>query len=198
MFVQTIAAKEVFTRIEEQSCVVVIGNSGTGKTFIDRHIALKMKEEGYVIVPAEDPEGIKKYFKHGCKTLFVFDNLCGEFTLNQTYLDNWKSKLDSIKSNLKDNCCKILVTSRLRVFKDEIIKMPSVFENSECDIYSECLGLLPDGRNLFIKRYFGEGEITTINKYLSNYDFFPFLCGQLKGRSILELENCMKNPFSFF
>ena len=76
-FVPTRAEKVVLSRINDQNCVVVTGNSGTGKTFTVRHIALKLRKEGYTIVPAEDPEDIKRYFKHAKLYFFLMIYVVG-------------------------------------------------------------------------------------------------------------------------
>ncbi|XP_063448244.1 uncharacterized protein LOC134727786 [Mytilus trossulus] len=98
-FVSTEAEKHVMQKVLTQSSVTLVGNSGTGKTFLSKHIALIMKKHGYTVIPCSKPEDIGKWFKHGRKTLFVFDDVCGRYTLNQQIYTDWKQRLDQYQIN---------------------------------------------------------------------------------------------------
>ncbi|XP_052075430.1 ankyrin-3-like [Mytilus californianus] len=76
-FVSTEAGKHVMQEVLTQSSITLVGKSGIGKSFLSKHIALKMIEDGYTVIPCSKPEDIGKWFKHGRKTLFVFDDVCG-------------------------------------------------------------------------------------------------------------------------
>ena len=60
MFVSTRATKHVFNCISMYQSVTVTGNPGVGKTTTMRYVALKMKDEGYTVVPTKSPEDIRK------------------------------------------------------------------------------------------------------------------------------------------
>ena len=62
MFVPTKASEHVLNCISMQQSVTVTGHSGVGKTATMRYVALKMKDEGYTVVPTDLPEDIKKLF----------------------------------------------------------------------------------------------------------------------------------------
>lgn len=49
MFILTNACREVEKRIKRQNLVIVAGNSGSGKTAIIQHIALKYLNQGWVV-----------------------------------------------------------------------------------------------------------------------------------------------------
>jgi predicted GTPase len=51
-----------------------------GKTATMRYVALKMKDEGYTVVPTNSPEDIRNFSKKGKKMLFVVDDVCGNYT----------------------------------------------------------------------------------------------------------------------
>ncbi|XP_063396719.1 uncharacterized protein LOC134681169 [Mytilus trossulus] len=135
-FVSTEAEKHVMQKVLTQSSVTLVGNSGTGKTFLSKHIALIMKKHGYTVIPCSKPEDIGKWFKHGRKTLFVFDDVCGRYTLNQQIYTDWKQRLDHIISLLGDKCCKIISTCRLEVYKDELFSNLSIFKMCNMDLSS--------------------------------------------------------------
>jgi predicted GTPase len=44
-----------------QQSVTVTGNPGVGKTATMRYVALKMKDEGYTVVPTKSPEDIRNF-----------------------------------------------------------------------------------------------------------------------------------------
>ncbi|CAG2185382.1 unnamed protein product [Mytilus edulis] len=63
-FVSTEAEKHVMQKVLTQSSVTLVGNSGTGKSFLSKHIALIMKKHGYTVIPCSKPEDIGKWFKN--------------------------------------------------------------------------------------------------------------------------------------
>jgi predicted GTPase len=70
--------------LTSNSCVTVTGGSGVGKTATVRHVALRMKQEkGYDIVPIASPKDIRDFFTRGKPTVFIVDDLCGNYTANQ-------------------------------------------------------------------------------------------------------------------
>jgi nucleoside-triphosphatase THEP1 len=65
-----------------QPSVTVTGNPGVGKTATMRSVALKMKKEGYTVVPTNSPKDIINFSEEGKKMLFVVDDACGNYTVN--------------------------------------------------------------------------------------------------------------------
>ncbi|VDI54537.1 Hypothetical predicted protein [Mytilus galloprovincialis] len=84
--VETRAMKAVFEYVLERSCVTITASSGAGKTCTLRHVALKMKEEGYSILPVTHPNDIVQFCNPNQKTLFVIDDFCGTYSINQSDL----------------------------------------------------------------------------------------------------------------
>jgi hypothetical protein len=77
-----------------------------------------MKKEGYTVVPLALPVDIRNFSEKGKKMLFVVDDVCGNYTLNQNRLDKWKELCETIQSLLDHKYCKIISTCRLQIFKD--------------------------------------------------------------------------------
>lgn len=97
LFVSTAAEKQIMKSILTESCVTVVGNSGTGQSFLLRHVALKMMEQGYIIISCDTPGDIRQWFKHERKTIFVFDDIYGRYTLNQQIFSEWKQRIEHIQ-----------------------------------------------------------------------------------------------------
>ena len=118
MFVSTRASEYVFKCISMQPSVTVTGNPGVGKTATMRSVALKMKKEGYTVVPTNSPKDIINFSEKDKKMLFVVDDVCGNYTVNQNRIDKWLEKSESIQSLLgNEYCIKIISTCRLQIFQ---------------------------------------------------------------------------------
>ncbi|XP_052073712.1 uncharacterized protein LOC127711644 [Mytilus californianus] len=200
MFFRTAAEKQVRTSILTENCVAIVGNSGTGKTFLSHHVSLTMMDQGYIIIPCESPGDIRQWFKHGRKTIFVFDDVCGRYTLNQQIFNEWKQRLEHIKSLLEDNCCKMMFTCRLDVYKEEQFSSLSIFKTCTIDLSSQELRLSAAERFALAKMYFGEnaGKVTELSE---KYDFFPLLCSlyhKQKLQKHINISNFFSNPFDVF
>lgn len=66
----------------------ITASSGVGKTVILQNVTLQMSVNRYDILLVTDPGNIVKYHNPNKKTLFVIDDLCGKFSLNQTFVRN--------------------------------------------------------------------------------------------------------------
>ena len=67
----------------------------------------------------------------------MFDDLCGKFTLNQNYFEDWKKYIGTIELLFKDACCKFIATCRLQVFLDDRLRNLTLFKGNECHIGSD-------------------------------------------------------------
>ncbi|XP_076108321.1 uncharacterized protein LOC143076429 isoform X2 [Mytilus galloprovincialis] len=199
-FVSTEAEKHVMQKVLTQSSVTLVGNSGTGKSFLSKHIALIMKKHGYTVIPCSKPEDIGKWFKHGRKTLFVFDDVCGRYTLNQQIYTDWKQRLDHIISLLEDKCCKIISTCRLEVYKDELFSHLSIFKMCNVDLSSQEFRLSAAEKYALAEVYFKENT-DEVKKLSEKYDFFPLLCSLYHRQNLqknVSITSFFSNPFEVF
>ncbi|XP_052074779.1 uncharacterized protein LOC127712406 isoform X3 [Mytilus californianus] len=199
-FVSTEAEKHVMQNVLTQSSVTLVGNSGTGKSFLSKHIALIMKKQGYTVIPCSKPEDIGKWFKHGRKTLFVFDDVCGRYTLNQQIYTDWKQRLDHIISLLEDKCCKIISTCRLEVYKDEVFSNLSFFKMCNIDLSSQEFKLSAAEKNALAEVYFKENT-DEVKEWSDKYVFFPLLCSLYHKQNLqknVSIRSFFSNPFDVF
>ncbi|XP_071152333.1 uncharacterized protein [Mytilus edulis] len=199
-FVNITAEKKVMEHILKESTVTIVGNSGTGKTFLSRHVALTMMKQGYIIIPCDNPGDIRQWFKPGRKTLFVFDDVCGRYILNQQIYNDWKQRLDHITSLLKDKCCKIMVTSRLDVYKNEQFGKLSIFKTCSIDLSSEEFKLNAAEKLNLAKVYFKD-KASKVTELSEKYEFFPLLCSlyhKQQSQKDVNLSDFFSNPFDIF
>ncbi|XP_076105820.1 uncharacterized protein LOC143074156 [Mytilus galloprovincialis] len=199
-FVSTEAEKHVMQKVLAQSSVTLVGNSGTGKSFLSKHIALMMTKHGYTVIPCSKPEDIGKWFKHGRKTLFFFDDVCGRYTLNQQIYTDWKQRLDDIIFLLGDKCCKIISTCRLEVYKDELFRNLSIFKMCNIDLSSKEFKLSAAEKFALAEVYFKENT-DEVKELSEKYDFFPLLCSLYHKQNLqknVSVTSFFSNPFEVF
>ncbi|XP_052084041.1 uncharacterized protein LOC127721329 [Mytilus californianus] len=84
LYIETRATNYVFTCVNKYSCVSVTGPSGCGKTALVRHVALQLEQNGYTVLTVIDAKDITDKYKSGRKTLYIVNDMCGNFTANQT------------------------------------------------------------------------------------------------------------------
>ncbi|XP_052071881.1 uncharacterized protein LOC127710171 [Mytilus californianus] len=197
MFVSTIASDYVMECLQDNSCLTLTAPSGVGKSFIARHTALVLKKEGYNIIPVELPADIKTYYQPGNQTVFIVDDICGNFTANQQQIDNWKQLLPVIKIIIADKCCKIIVSCRLQVYKDDKFNILLPFKSCECNLISDKLGLTSVEKTNIAKTYIGT-SMTDIDDLSSKCDFFPLLCSLYQEKKDVDVKEYFKNPFDVY
>ena len=197
MFVSTRASKRVFNCISMQQSVTVTGNPGVGKTATMRYVALKMKDEGYTVVPTKSPEDIRNFSKKGKKMLFVVDGVCGDYTLNPNLIDKWKDWSECIQSLLENEYCKIISTCRLQIFNDVRFRRLPFFKYCECNLNSDKLCFTSEERSNLALKYF-EGKAGEVSDFLEEYEFFPLLCALYQKNNCGDIKSFFKEPFNFY
>ncbi|XP_076106884.1 uncharacterized protein LOC143075380 [Mytilus galloprovincialis] len=197
-FVETRAAKCVLKCIKENSCVTVTASSGVGKTSSLQNVALKMKEEeGYDILPITNPNDVIQFYNPNQKTLFVIDDFCGTFSINQSDLDNWEPVMEQIKILIENKLTKIIVACRLQVFRDEKFESLSIFKTSVHNLLTEDLCLSKTEKTSIAELYL-ETKASEIIQYCDLYDCFPLLCKLFSENPKLISTDFFKNPFSVY
>ncbi|XP_063397215.1 uncharacterized protein LOC134681507 [Mytilus trossulus] len=194
MFVATRASEYVIDCLQDNSCVTLTGPLGVGKSFIARHTALVLQKEGYKIVPVRQPVDIRDYYQPGEQTVFIVDDICGNFTANQQQIDNWKQLLPVVDTIITDTCCKIIVCCKLQVYKDDKFKILTPFKSCECNLISYELCLTSDEKTNIAKTYIGT-NVKEINDLSQNSDFFPLLCSLYLKSQNEDIKEFFKNAF---
>ncbi|XP_063437940.1 uncharacterized protein LOC134718983 [Mytilus trossulus] len=101
IYVQTRATDVVLSSMNCNNCVSVIGPAGSGKTAIARHVALEMERLGYTLLTVTDAKEVKDLYKSDRKTLYIVDDMCGNFTASQSRIEEWKKSMNDIKGILE-------------------------------------------------------------------------------------------------
>ncbi|XP_076075658.1 uncharacterized protein LOC143046398 isoform X2 [Mytilus galloprovincialis] len=194
MFITTEATKHVLKCIKENSCVTIAASSGVGKTTILRHVSLQMTNEGYDVLPVTDPGDIVKFYNPNQKTLFVIDDLCGNYSLNQTDIKLWEPVMERVKNILSNTHAKIIAACRLQVYQDDKFESLSVFKSCVCNILSDNLCLTKAEKESIAGIYL-KSKAPEIIDYYDLYDCFPLLCKLYHENPALNIKDFFQNPF---
>ncbi|VDI65507.1 Hypothetical predicted protein [Mytilus galloprovincialis] len=197
MFVSTRASTYVIKSLKDNSCLTLTAPSGAGKSFIARHTALILQKAGYKIVPVRQPDDIKNFYQPGEQTVFIIDDICGNFIVNQLEIKNWTHHLPVIDTIIADKCCKIIVACRLQVYKDSKFKILTPFKSCECNITSDKLCLTSEEKNSIANRYI-DSELIDIDNLSKNSVFFPLVCSLYNVEKHGDVKEFFKNPFIIY
>lgn len=182
---------------QENSCITVTGSSGVGKTATLRHVVLRMADEGYDVLLVTHPQDIVKFYNSNKKTLFVIDDFCGTYSINQSDLQNWEPVMKHIEELIQNKLTKIIVACRLQVFIDERFEFLSIFRTNICNLLSDNFSLSQTEKQLISEMYLKE-DASDIVQFSHLFDCFPLLCKLYHDNSTLNLTDFFKNPFSVY
>ncbi|VDI08418.1 Hypothetical predicted protein [Mytilus galloprovincialis] len=196
-FVETKAAKHVLKCIQENSCVTITASSGVGKTATLQHVVLKMAEKGYDVLLVTNPNNIIEFYNPNQKTLFVIDNFCGTYSVNQSNLNNWEPVMKRIEGLILKSLIKIIVACRAQVYKDNKFEALSIFKTNVCNLLSENLCLSQAEKESIAEIYL-ETEASEIIQYCHLYECFPLLCKLYRDNTELNITEFFQNPFSVY
>ncbi|XP_071159016.1 E3 ubiquitin-protein ligase DZIP3-like [Mytilus edulis] len=198
MFIDTRAAQYVLKCIKENSCVTITASSGVGKTATLRHVALQMtKEEEYDVLIVTEPSEIVRFYNPNKKILFVVDDLCGNFLLDQSDIKCWEPILENIRQNLEKKQTKILAACRLQVYQDDKFDSLSLFKSCVCNMLSENICLSKTEKESIAKLYLN-AKAFEISDFYDIYDCFPLLCKLYHDNPELIITDFFQNPFSVY
>ncbi|CAG2238023.1 unnamed protein product [Mytilus edulis] len=149
-FFETTASRKILGVVKENTTTVISGNSGIGKTATAHHIALHLQQhEDFQILPISDPMDIEKYYIKRLAQIFVFDDLCGVFNVDQHLINSWDRVSSQIEKFSKENKhFRILATCRLQITKSsQFEKLSDKLNLKKCSLLSKHLAYT-NGENL--------------------------------------------------
>ncbi|XP_048739549.2 ankyrin repeat and KH domain-containing protein mask-like isoform X1 [Ostrea edulis] len=117
LYYETHSFPSMMEKVRNQSFVTFVGVPGSGKSATAHHIALKLQEEGYEVVPVDEIREIKQYCDTKNPQVFVIDDVVGVFGLQNTKFD----VLTDYKRKLTTPCMeksRTLMTCREAVFNE--------------------------------------------------------------------------------
>ncbi|CAC5385131.1 unnamed protein product [Mytilus coruscus] len=194
IFITVRASKHVLKCITKNSCVTITAGPGVGKTATLQHVALQMAKEGYDLLPITDPGDIFRFNNPNRKTLFVIDDLCGNYSLNQNNVNVWDPVMEKLKTILSNKLTKIIVACRLQVYQDDKFESLSVFKSCVCNLLSKNMRLSKAEKQSIAELYLKSKAPDIIN-YYDLYDCFPLLCKSYHDNPALNITNFFQNPY---
>lgn len=119
--IQTKACTKVESLIQKENLVIVVGHSGSGKSAIIQHIALKYRRQGWVVKKANEVKDVIDDFKSNNvlknQTLVVLNDPIEKETFDEQEYKSWKKLEGDLIACLKK--FKLLLSCRKCVQSDE-------------------------------------------------------------------------------
>ncbi|XP_063407051.1 uncharacterized protein LOC134690859 [Mytilus trossulus] len=186
-FIATSATTFILQSLKNSRGVIITGSPGCGKSAAAHHVAFELENEGYEILPCDDPSEIVKHLSTEKFLVFVIDDVCGKFSLNQQKADSWEQNdgklnmlIESSNQNDddEDNCskpeAKFIITCRENIFVHKAFPKLTCFSLVQCSFSSDYKISQEEMRNIALS-YLPENTVNDI-KNICLYDFFPLIC----------------------
>ncbi|XP_071141766.1 uncharacterized protein [Mytilus edulis] len=120
LFVGTPVVKAVSDILELKPTVLIVGESGIGKSMLMHHIALKLHDKiEYSLIPCYEIQDIIRHYKKNISQMFVLDDICGRFTVSFGDIEYLVKNEVTLKRLLERGKTKIAATCRLDIYRDE-------------------------------------------------------------------------------
>jgi hypothetical protein len=167
---ETHSFTSIMQKVRDQQYVTFVGGPGSGKSATAYHIALKLQEEGYMIVPIKDLRKIEDCNEPRNPQVFVVDDVVGVTGLQKTKLDlltDYEKKITHPNMIMS----KTLMTCREAVFNET--KPHSLFitkDTNVIDLHSSDHALDDKDKNQILQKHGLSGDMR------STSCMFPLLC----------------------
>lgn len=175
LFISTRACEKVEKLTEHQNLIIVTGHSGSGKSAIIQHIALRYKKDGWVVKRINLLEEIEPTCTKDGKVLFVFNDPFGKELLDEKACRSWSEHNIVLKCKLKS--AKLLISCRKYILHDTKVKI--LFKTEQIvDISSSPLKLnhiekMKIWNSHSLNKILPREELAEINQIEL---YFPLLC----------------------
>ncbi|CAC5399401.1 unnamed protein product [Mytilus coruscus] len=200
-FFETAATRKILGVVKETTVTVISGNSGMGKTATAHHIALHLQQhEGYYILPISEPKDIETYYVEGLTQIFVIDDICGVFNVDQHLINSWDRVSSHIQSLFKKNKhFRILVTCRLQITKSpQFEKLSDKLNLKECNLLSKDFACTYYEKRKIASYHMDKEHMRKLSrKTICSLDMFPFLCN-IFGKSEDKDMKMFECPIQYF
>ncbi|XP_052710712.1 uncharacterized protein LOC128185077 [Crassostrea angulata] len=179
-FVSTKACEEVENRIKSKNLVVVVGHSGSGKSAIIQHIALKYKKQGWTVRRVEQVEDIVDEYNSSRfqkdKTICVFNDPFGKESFNEMLNNSWQTKSEELKSYLKT--AKLMMSCRSHINLDARLTRYLVNQSFIVDINDNKNKLSVNEKRKILTKYTCDMNLRgkDCDMIVKVEKYFPLLC----------------------
>lgn len=182
--------------IKTSHVFVVIGPPGCGKSTAVHHIALQLHDEdNYDLIPAKFPNDITQYYHPERKQIFVFDDLCGKYTLEIQTVNAWEKLCCDIKSAISKDTVKILFTCRAYIFYHKKVKNLQI-PWRQLDLLSPEYVLSNEEKDLIASIHLSKEQVEDLKQHqdLNQYECFPLLCQLCSSKGTCDVVNFFASP----
>ncbi|XP_052704012.1 uncharacterized protein LOC128180166 [Crassostrea angulata] len=179
-FISTKACKDVEKNIKNRNLVIVTGHSGSGKSAIIHHIALKYRVQGWVVKRLKKVEDIVDIYSSSrfqkYKTICVFNDPFGKESFDELLNKPWQTYEEELKLYLKT--AKLIMSCRNHIISETRLTRFNVYQSHIVDIDDNKNKLTVEEKRQILRTY-------KIDKNLSDEDcdkivevetYFPLLC----------------------
>ena len=173
---------------------MILGDGGSGKTFLLRHEALILQQKGFTIVPLPDPSSMYAFYKQNKKTVFVSDDIFGSLYLHDISVQKWSLQIDQIQQTINNGSHIFISSSRLDVYKEVKPNPMKRLNITLVDLTSSSFLLTKNEKEDIFKRYVPifKGDISPS---AITHPYFPLLCKIARGKiNNSEIVDLFKNP----
>lgn len=180
-FVETEASNEVEKRINCQNIVIVTGHSGSGKSAIVHHIALKYRSQGWNVKPVSTVKEILQTINSSksvleSKALFVLNDPIGKESFDEMEYTAWRKDEEKLKACLKK--VKLLMSGRKYILNDNKVKGLLKDKSNIVDISNDKLKLSKKEKENIWSKYALKETVSSeeLIQILQTEAYFPLLC----------------------
>ncbi|XP_065926160.1 uncharacterized protein [Magallana gigas] len=179
-FISTKACEEVEKNVKSKSLVIVAGHSGSGKSAIIQHIALKYREQGWTVKRVKKVEDIineysaSRFQKN--KTICVFNDPLGKESFDEQLNNSWQTYEEELKLYLKT--AKLIMSCRNHIISDTRVTRYLLNHTHTVNIDDNKYKLSVDEKRKILKKHTFSMNISKrdFDKIVEVKMYFPLLC----------------------
>nr|XP_034308583.1 ankyrin-3 isoform X2 [Crassostrea gigas] len=196
-FISTMASTAVEKIIKTKNLVIVTGHSGSGKSAIIQHIALKYREQGWRVKRVKKIQDIMDEYSSSRfekdKTICVFNDPFGKESFDEILNNSWQTYEEELKLYLQT--AKLMMSCRNHIISDARLTRNLVNQSHIVDIDDNKNKLSVDEKRKILTKYtFGMNlSETECEKIVEVERYFPLLCKLYSSK-----EDTPKNSIGFF
>lgn len=180
-FVETKASREVEGLIKCKNIVIVTGHTGSGKSAIVHHVALKYRSQGWSVKPICAVMDMKEIINVSTgdfndRTIFVLSDPIGKDSFDEIEYNLWRRYEEFIKACLKN--VKLLMSCKKYIFSDGRIKGLLKDKSHVVDLSNETFKLsIEEKENIWITHDVDKTvSKKELKQILKTETYFPLLC----------------------
>lgn len=176
-----------------QNIVIVTGHTGSGKSAIVHHSALKYRSQGWNIKPVRTVMEMMQTINSPSNTmkskvLLVFDDPIGKESFEEMEYTTWKKYEETLKACLKKD--KLLMSCRKYILYDHRVTGFLKDRANIVDISNDQLKLSKNEKEEILSKYALNKNLSTkvLTEIIETEAYFPLLCKLCSSREYKERE----------